>query len=74
MRVSPTGAAPSAGSRYAVPGKNFLGTPVVPFCPFYLGFSLLKLNSGKKGTLVLKGLLGNLVSEFRQNPGVWGEF
>ena len=38
-----------------------LGTPVVPFCPFYLGVSLLKLNSRKKGTLIIKGLLGNLV-------------
>ena len=36
-----------------------LGTSVVPFCPFYLGVSLLKLNSRKKGTLVIKGLLGN---------------
>ena len=39
-----------------------LGTPVVPFCPVYLGVSLLKLNSRKKGTLVIKGLLGNLVN------------
>ena len=36
-----------------------LGTPAVPFCPFYLGVSLLKLNSRKKGTLFIKGLLGN---------------
>ena len=38
-----------------------LGTPVVPFFPFYLGVSLLKLNSRKKGTLIIMGLLGNLV-------------
>ena len=38
-----------------------LGTPVVPFCPFYLGVSLLKPNSRKKGTLIIKGSLGNLV-------------
>ena len=38
------------------------GTPVVPFCPFHLGVSLLKLNSRKKGTLIINGLLGNLVS------------
>ena len=37
-----------------------LGNPVVPFYPFYLGVSLLKLNSRKKGTLIIKGLLGNL--------------
>ena len=36
-----------------------LGTLVVPFCPFYSGVSLIKLNSRKKGTL-LNGLLGNL--------------
>ena len=38
-----------------------LGTPVVPFCPFYLGVSLLKLNTRKKGTLIFKWLLGKLV-------------
>ena len=36
---------------------QLLGTPVVPFCPFYLGVSLLKLNSRKKGTLIINGLL-----------------
>ena len=40
---------------------RFLGSPVVPFYPF-LGGSLLKPNSRKKGTLIIKGLLGNLVS------------
>ena len=39
----------------------YLGTPVVPFYPFYFGVSLLKQNSRKKGTLITKGLLGNLV-------------
>ena len=39
---------------------KYLGTPVVPFCPFCFGVSLLKLNSGKKGTLIINGLLGNL--------------
>ena len=39
---------------------QMLGTPVVPFRPFYLGVSLLKLNSRKKGTLIINGLLGNL--------------
>ena len=39
----------------------WLGTPVVTFSPFYIGAFLLKLNSRKKGTLILKGLLGNLV-------------
>ena len=36
-------------------------TPTVPFCPFYFGVFLLKLNSKKKGTLIINGLLGNLV-------------
>ena len=40
---------------------TFLGSPVVPFCPFCLGVSLLKPNMRKKGTLIIKGLLGNLV-------------
>ena len=35
--------------------------PVVPFCPFYFGVSLFKLNGRKKGTLTINGLLGNLV-------------
>ena len=39
----------------------FEGTPVVPFCPFCLGVSLLKQNSRHKGTLIIYGLLGNLV-------------
>ena len=40
-----------------------LGSPVVPFYPFSFGFPLLKPNSRKKGTLIIKGLLGNLVEE-----------
>ena len=40
-----------------------LGTPVVPFCPFYFGVSLLKRNSRKKGTRIIHGLLGNLEVE-----------
>ena len=46
-----------------------LGTPVVPFCPFYLGVSLFKPNSRKKGTLIIKGFLGNLVWSAR-NEGM----
>ena len=34
----------------------------MPFCPFDFGVSLLKLNSRKKGTLIINWLLGNLVS------------
>ena len=30
------------------------------FCIFYFGVSLLKPNIGKKGTLIVKGLLGTL--------------
>ena len=37
-----------------------LGTPVVPFFLFYLGVSLLKLNSSKKGALIINVLLDNL--------------
>ena len=40
---------------------NKLGSPVVPFSPFCYGVSLLKPNSSKKGTFIIKGLLGNLV-------------
>ena len=40
-----------------------LGSPVVPFYPFPFWVPLLKPNSGKKGTLIIKGLLGNLVRE-----------
>ena len=35
-----------------------LGTPVVPFILFFLGVSLLKLNNMRKGTLIIKRLLG----------------
>ena len=38
----------------------YLGSSVVPFCPFHLGVSLLKPNIMKNGTLMIKGLLGNL--------------
>ena len=38
-----------------------LGTPVVPFSPFYCARSLKKLTTRKKGTFVIKGLLRNLV-------------
>ena len=42
-------------------GYTLLGTPVVPFFPFYLGGgSLLTLIVGKRGTLIVKGLLGSL--------------
>ena len=38
-----------------------LGAPVVPFYPFSFWVPLLKPNSRKKGSLIIKGLLGNLV-------------
>ena len=39
-----------------------LGSPVVPVCPFWFGVSsLLKPNSRKKVTLIIKRLLENLV-------------
>ena len=37
-----------------------LGSWVVPFCAFCFKVPLLKLNILKKGTLIMKGLLGNL--------------
>ena len=37
-----------------------LGSPVVPFCPFSFWVCLLKPNSRKKGTLIIKELLGDL--------------
>ena len=52
-----------------------LGSPVVPFCPFYLGVSVLKPNIWKEGTLIVKGLLGNLEDlggHFRVLPGFEG--
>ena len=39
-----------------------LGSPVVPFYPISFWVRLLKPNSRKKGTLIIKGLLGNLVA------------
>ena len=45
---------------YTIAPAPFLGTPVVHFFRFYFGVSLLKLNMRKKGTLIIKGLLGNL--------------
>ena len=39
---------------------KYLGAPVVPFYPFSFGVPLLKPNSRKKGTLIIKGPLGNL--------------
>ena len=41
-------------------GRGLLGAPVVPFYPFFWGVPLLKPNSRKKGTLIIKRLLGNL--------------
>ena len=40
--------------------SGFLGTPVVPFGPFYSGVSIFKLNIRKKGTLIIQESLGNL--------------
>ena len=38
-----------------------LGSPVVPFGPFSFWVPLSKPSSRKKGTLIIKGPLGNLV-------------
>ena len=40
---------------------SFSRFPSVPFYPFSFWVPLLKPNSRKKGTLIIKGLLGNLV-------------
>ena len=48
--------------------ETFLGSPVVPFYPFSFWVPLLKPNSKKKGTLIVKGLLGNLVLEVFKKP------
>ena len=32
---------------------ELLGSPVVPFCPFYFGVPLLKPNIKEKGTLII---------------------
>ena len=46
---------------YLGPGSvKRLGAPVVPFYPFSFWVPSLKPNSRKKGTLILKGPLGNL--------------
>ena len=42
----------------------------MPFCRFYFGVSLLKLNNRKKGTLIINELLENLDIESRLK-GVW---
>ena len=34
---------------------------MVPFCPFYFSVPFLKPNGKKKGTLIVMGLLRNLV-------------
>ena len=44
------------------PTITYLGSPVVPFYPFSFWVPLLKPNSRKKGTLIIKGLLGNLAT------------
>ena len=39
--------------------------PSSTLLPFFWGVPLLKPNSRRKGTLIIKGLLGNLAPEFR---------
>ena len=53
----------SEGSSFGLP----LGAPVVPFYPFSFWLPLLKPNSRRKGTLIIKGLLGNLVLGVAEN-------
>ena len=42
---------------------------MVHFFPFYFEVSLLKLTIGKKDTLIINGLLGNLLVEEFSNRG-----
>ena len=42
--------------------------PSSTLLPFFLGVPLLKPNSRKKGTLIIKGLLGNLVKDQDSKP------
>ena len=42
-----------------------VGSPVVPFCPFSFWVPLFTPSSRNKGTLIIRGLLGNL-------DGAWG--
>ena len=47
---------------------------MVPFCPFWFWGPLLNTKSRKKGALIIKGLLENLVDQeaFRRRfGGVW---
>ena len=46
--------------------RERLGSPVVPFYPFSFWVPLLKPNSRKKGTLIIKGLLGNIGERERE--------
>ena len=48
----------------------YLGSPVVPVYPFSFWVPLLKPNSRKKGSLIIKGLLGNL-GILRPGNGDW---
>ena len=50
-----------------------LSTPVVPFSLFVLG-SIIKTEQKEKGTLIVNGLLGNLLENTRIVWGVRGEF
>ena len=41
-------------------GQSLYHIPVVSFCPFSFRVPVLKPNGRKKGTLIIKGLLGDL--------------
>ena len=53
-------------------GVEGLGSPVVAFYPFSFWAPVLTPNSSKKGTLIIKGLLGNLgvegLGSYARNP------
>ena len=55
------GGTDACSSPYITVQLPILGTSVIPFYPFYLGVSLLKLTT-VVGKLIIKGLLGSLES------------
>ena len=58
-------------SERAASSEHELGSPVVPFYPFCFWVPLLRPNSRKKGTLIIKGLLGNLVKDDNRQGLEW---
>ena len=56
-----TALCPTSGPNDGSWAEDWARYPSSTLLPFYFGVSLLKLNSRTKGTLIINGLLGNLV-------------